>query len=103
MALVVTAPAPVAEQSPGLIQAGAASHPRWQGLLRWISVVAAAWYTASLIIESIARFAQPWGSLDGAVEVTAITAMVAVLAVCTLTWLARRADAVLLFLATLAV
>src|SRR5712692_10061398 len=101
MALVVTAPSPLEAQT-GLVTT-TVSRPRLTALLRRVTLVGATWYALSLIAESIARFAQPWGSLDGAVEVTAITAMLAVVAVCTLIWLARRADAVLLFLATLAV
>jgi protoheme IX farnesyltransferase len=66
-------------------------------------VVVATWYAASLIIEGVARFAQPWGSLDATLEATAITAMVAVLGTCVMTWLARRTDATLLLLATVAV
>ncbi len=103
MALVVTAPTPVAEQSSALIQATAAAQPRWHALLRWVTLASAAWYAVSLVAEAIARFAQPWGALDAAVEVTTITAVAAVVAVCALTWVARRTDAMMLLLATLAV
>jgi len=101
MALVVTAPSPLEAQT-GLVTTTVA-RPRFASLLRWVSVVTATLYGLSLVAESIARFAQPWGSLDGTVEVIAIIATVAVLGTCAMTWLARRDDAALLFLATLAV
>jgi len=101
MALVVTAPSPL-EASASLAPT-TVSRPRFSALLKWVSVVAATWYAASLIIEAIARFVQPWGALDSVVEVTAISAIAAVLGTCVMTWLARRYDAAMLLLATLAV
>jgi protoheme IX farnesyltransferase len=108
MALVVTAP------SPGLIQA-ALPHARLRGLLPWITRAGAAWYGAALVAESVARFALPPGGLSTGVSALAsawlnvpvsaatVGAMVAALVVCGATWLARRDDAGLLLLATLAV
>jgi heme o synthase len=113
MALVVTAPSPVEAQA-SLVQTTLSSS-RLRAPLRWITLAGAAWYGASLIAESIARFAQPslalfpsWfalpsGWLDGAFEVATISAMLAVLGVCAMTWVARRNDAGMLLLATLAV
>jgi protoheme IX farnesyltransferase len=102
MALVVTAPSSVGDQPSSPIGA-AVPYPRLKELLRWTPLAAAAWYAVALIAEAIARFAQPWGALDGVVEATSISAMVVVLGACMMTWLARRDDALTLLCATLAV
>jgi protoheme IX farnesyltransferase len=101
MALVVTAPAPLEAQA-SLVQT-TVSRPRLATLLWSVTLVSATLYALSLIVEAIARSAQPWGSLDAALEVVTITAVASIVVVCILTWLARRTDSAMLLLATLAV
>ena len=76
MALVVTAPSPLEAQTS--LVTTTVSCPRHTTLLRLVALAGATWFGVSLVAEGIARFAQPWGSLDGLAQVTAITAMGAV-------------------------
>jgi protoheme IX farnesyltransferase len=129
MALVVTAPSPL-EASPASLAATIVSRPRFSALLRWVTLAAATWYAVALVVEAIARFAltaaqatllpglpsavggattssvfltSSFGWLDVAVSAATLGAAAAVLTACTLTWLVRRTDAMMLLLATLAV
>jgi protoheme IX farnesyltransferase len=83
--------------------------------MRWVTLAGAVWYGVALVAESVARFALPpgglapgasvlpSGGLTVAVAAATVGALVAVLGVCVLTWVARRDDAGLLLVATLAV
>jgi heme A synthase len=108
MALVVTAPSPV-EAHAGFVQV-AARPSRLGGWLKWAALAGAVLYSAALVTESIARFALASATFEvnsgpSAVAVSAATpvALLAVLGVCAATWLARREDAGLLLVTTLAV
>jgi protoheme IX farnesyltransferase len=101
MALVVTAPSPI--EARASLAATTISRLRLTALLRWVTLSAAMLFALSLVAEGVARFAQPWGSLDAALIVMTTAALGAVVAVGALTWLACRTDGALLLLATLAV
>ena len=102
MALVVTAPSPIEAHQSSLAQP-TATRARLRGALSWVALAGAAWYGATLIAESVARLAQFSGWLDLTVGAAQVLAVVGVVGVAAITWLAHRDDAGLLLVATLAV
>jgi len=73
MALVVTAPSPI--EARASLAATTISRLRLTALLRWVTLSAAMLFALSLVAEGVARFAQPWGSLDAALIVMTTAAL----------------------------
>jgi heme o synthase len=101
MALVVTARAPVEAQA-GLAPATARFDDRLRSALRWLTVIAATVYGASLVGESVSRLLPPGDGLAPGINVGSLAAATLVVGVCAGAWISARDDAGLLLAATLA-